>query len=106
MGISAELDALKRDLEELVSTRRGRPSDKEGRGREAEHPGEIPPGGWMDILKRSWGDVSDANLFLVAGGVTYAILLALFPGLAALVAIYGLLLDPSQIEKQVGSMTG
>jgi membrane protein len=42
----------------------------------------------------------------VAGGVTYAILLALFPGLAALVSIYGLLLDPSQIEKQVGSMTG
>jgi membrane protein len=42
----------------------------------------------------------------VAGGVTYAILLALFPGLAALVSIYGLLMDPSQIEKQVGSMTG
>jgi len=55
---------------------------------------------------RAWTEVSEANLFLVAGGVTYAILLALFPGLAALVSIYGLLLDPSQIEKQVGSMTG
>jgi membrane protein len=57
-------------------------------------------------LLRSWGEVSQANLFLVAGGVTYAILLALFPGLAALVSIYGLLMDPSQIEKQVASLTG
>jgi membrane protein len=38
--------------------------------------------------------------------VTYAILLALFPGLAALVAIYGLVLDPAQIEKQVGELSG
>jgi membrane protein len=32
-------------------------------------------------------------------------LLALFPGLAALVSIYGLLLDPNQIEKQVAAMS-
>ena len=44
--------------------------------------------------------------FLVAGGVTYAILLALFPGLAALISIYGLMLDPSQIERQVGALSG
>lgn len=50
--------------------------------------------------------MSEANLFIVAGGVTYAILLALFPGLTALVSLYGLLLDPSQIEKQVASMSG
>jgi membrane protein len=50
--------------------------------------------------------VSEANLFLVAGGVTYAILLALFPGLAALVSLYGLLMDPAQIEKQLGSLSG
>jgi uncharacterized BrkB/YihY/UPF0761 family membrane protein len=37
---------------------------------------------------------SDANLFLVAGGVTYAILLALFPVLAALISLYGLMFDP------------
>ena len=54
------------------------------RGREADHPGEIPPKGWMDVLWRAWGEVSEQNLFLIAGGVTYAILLALFPGLAAL----------------------
>ena len=54
----------------------------------------------MDILWRCWQEVSDANLFLVAGGVTYAVLLALFPGLAALVAIYGIVLDPAQLENR------
>jgi membrane protein len=81
-------------------------SGEPARGREAERPTQIPLVGWKDIVLRAWTEVSEANLFLVAGGVTYAILLALFPGLAALVSIYGLLLDPSQIEKQVGSMTG
>jgi hypothetical protein len=53
------------------------------RGREADHPGRIPPLGWKDIVWRTWKEVSDQNLFLIAGGVTYAILLALFPGLAS-----------------------
>ena len=47
----------------------------------------------------------EQNLFLIAGGVTYAILLALFPGLASLVSLYGLVLDASQIEKQVSALS-
>jgi membrane protein len=58
------------------------------------------------VIWRAWGEVGDANLFLVAGGVTYAVLLALFPGLAALIALYGLVLDPSQIEQQVAALSG
>jgi membrane protein len=37
--------------------------------------------------------------------VTYALILALFPGLAALVSLYGLVFDPSQIETQVGALS-
>ena len=58
------------------------------------------------MIWRAWGEVGDANLFLVAGGVTYAVLLALFPGLAALIALYGLVLDPLQIEQQVAALSG
>ena len=75
------------------------------RGREATGPTQIPPPGWKDILLRSWREVSDNNIFLAAGGVTYAVLLALFPALAALVSIYGLLLDPAQVEQQVKSLS-
>ena len=78
----------------------------DGRGREADRPQDVPPPGWKDILVRAWREVSANNIFLVSGGVTYAVLLALFPGLAAMVAIYGLLMDPAQIEKQVGALTG
>ncbi len=59
---------------------------------------------WWNILKRSWAEVNDNSIFLAAGGVTYALLVALFPGLAALVSIYGLLLDPMQVEQQVAAM--
>ena len=38
--------------------------------------------------------------------MTYAVVLALFPGLAALVSIYGLIANPAQIEKQVNAMSG
>jgi membrane protein len=105
MSSAACLKELRHDLEHLRSdqqARRGAP----GRGREAHHPGEIPPRGWKDVLWRAWSEVSDQNLFLIAGGVTYAILLALFPGLAALVSLYGLVFDTAQIEKQVGALSG
>jgi membrane protein len=76
------------------------------RGRTATQPQDIPPRGWKDVLVRTWRSISENNIFLVSGGVTYAGLLALFPGLAALVSIYGLLMDPAQIEKQVDALSG
>ena len=72
----------------------------------ASSPQEIPPRGWKNIAWRTWQEISDNNIFLIAGGVTYANLLALFPAMAALVSIYGLLLDPGQIEQQIGILNG
>src|SRR3954453_8865875 len=102
----SKIDDLKRDLDQLTA-RRGQkaatPADD--RGRDAEHPGRIPSTGWLDVLWRVWGEISEANIFLISGGVTYAILLALFPGLAAAVSVYGLFLDSSKVEQQVGALT-
>ncbi len=112
MGGSAELKDLRRRMGELTGTgARRKPADPaqtspSGRGRDAANPTQIPPHGWKDVVWRTWRDMSDKNLFLVAGGVTYSVLLALFPGLAALVSIYGLFLDPGQIEQQMGAATG
>jgi len=106
MSLPADLEEFQRDLPNAKGKNDCVQSSKDDRGREAQNPGEIPPKGWMDVARRTWNEVSDANLFLVAGGVTYAILLALFPGLAALISIYGLMLDPSQIERQVGTLSG
>ncbi len=104
------LDKLKDDLAALAPGRvaTGAPSRSTppaNRGRFASHPGQIPAPGWKDIMVRAWGEVSDNNIFLVSGGVTYAVLLALFPALAALVSIYGLLLNPAQVEAEIGSLS-
>jgi membrane protein len=116
MSTEDRLEELKRDLGQLLDRRepvkgtresgRRKAVEESDRGREAEHPGEIPGRGWKDVLWRTWNEISDQNLFLIAGGVTYAILLALFPGLGALVSIYGLVFDPVQIEQQIGALSG
>jgi membrane protein len=108
MSNASRLDQLKRDVAVITPARAGDPpatqSDPD-RGRSASSPHLIPMRGWKDILLRTWGEISDNNIFLVAGGVTYAVLLALFPAMAALVSIYGLLLNPSQVEEQVAGLS-
>lgn len=96
------LDQLKHDLHAITS---GSPRRRKSKGRSATDPRQIPVSGWKDVLVRAWNDVLDNNIFLVAGGVTYAVLLALFPGLAALVSLYGLLLDPAQVEHQIDALS-
>ncbi|HJS86302.1 MAG TPA: YihY/virulence factor BrkB family protein [Acetobacteraceae bacterium] len=76
------------------------------RGRQAGDPREIPAAGWKDVLWRTYNGINEKNLFLVAGGVTYYVLLALFPALLALVFIYGLMFDRAQVEAQVNAMAG
>ena len=106
MSNDARLEELQRELARLSDPSQPTKDRSGERGREAAHPGEIPPSGWKDILWRAWREVSDQNLFLIAGGVTYATLLALFPGLAALVSIYGLVFNANQIEQQVAALSG
>ena len=106
MNQSSRLNELKRELHLIVPETTDKSLlQQQNHGRHATSPHRIPVSGWKDILLRSWDELSDNNIFLVAGGVTYAVLLALFPGLAALVSIYGLLLDRAQVETQVAAMS-
>ncbi len=77
-----------------------------GRGRNAEHPGQIPVRGWKDIFWRAWTEFNRDNIPQVAGGVTFFGLLALFPAMAAFVSLYGLFFDPATAEQQVGLLNG
>jgi membrane protein len=76
------------------------------RERKAEAPWQITARGWGDILHRVWKDTGKKNLSLVAAGVTYYLLLALFPALAALVSVYGLVANPADMTKSVQSLSG
>jgi membrane protein len=74
----------------------------EAAGREAERPGQIPPRGWFAVLKRVKAEVKDDNVSLLAAGVAFYAMLAIFPAIIALVTIYGMVADPNQVESQVG----
>jgi membrane protein len=76
-------------------------SAEAGRGREAGGPRQIPRRGWGDILVRVRREVGDDNLSMISAGVAFYAILALFPAIAALISIYGLIADPNQVEQQV-----
>ena len=71
------------------------------RGREAQTPSEIPARGWKDILWRIYQNISDDRVVLVAAGISFYSILALFPAIAALVALYGLFADPATIASNL-----
>ena len=73
------------------------------RGRDADRPTEIPRRGWGDVLVRVRAEAKDDGVSLMSAGVAFYALLALVPGLVALISIYGLLAEPSDVEDQVTS---
>ncbi|HVX75536.1 MAG TPA: YihY/virulence factor BrkB family protein [Bradyrhizobium sp.] len=82
------------------------PAEDGNRGRLATSPSEIPTRGWKDILLRVYANVGEHRILALAAGMTYYSILAIFPALAALVAIYGLFSDPASIAKHLDEATG
>jgi membrane protein len=76
------------------------------RGRDASSPSEIPATGWKDILYRVYHEVSNDRVLAVAAGVTFYGLLALVPALAALVSLYGIFADATQIQQHLELLSG
>ncbi|MCL4765996.1 MAG: YihY/virulence factor BrkB family protein [Hyphomicrobiaceae bacterium] len=63
-------------------------------------------GGWTGVLWDTYQATQKDRVMLIAAGVTYYGLLALFPAIAALVSLYGLFADPEAIRQQLSSMEG
>lgn len=76
-----------------------------GRGREADRPGQIPVRGWKDIGLRTYKEFTDDQIPMIAAGVTFYTLLALFPGIGAFVALYGLVADVAEAQRNVQAMS-
>ena len=76
------------------------------RGRHATSPAEIPARGWKDILWRVYGNIGEHRILALAAGMTYYSLLAIFPAIAALVAVYGIFADPGSIAKHLDDVAG
>jgi membrane protein len=75
------------------------------RGRHIKKPRNMPLLGWRDILLRVRNRLDTDNLGLIAGGVAFFFLLAIFPAISAMVAIYGLVNDPTDMQEQFQSFS-
>ena len=76
-----------------------------GRGRSAHKPSEIPPRGWKDILLRVKSEMTEDQIPLISAGVTFFTVLAIFPGLAAFVSVYGLFADAQDVGKHLAALS-
>ncbi len=72
-----------------------------GRGRCAASPWDIPGLGWKGILWRTYREMGRDRLPALAGGITFYLLLATFPAIAAFVSLYGLFADLTTVEDQL-----
>lgn len=75
------------------------------RGRDAETPEAIPVKGLNDVFWRVLHQVSEDRVTLIAAGVTFYLLLALFPAISALVSLYGLAADPSTMAEHLRELS-
>jgi membrane protein len=62
--------------------------------------------GWWTILTNFWAELDRDHVSIMAAGVAFYALLSIFPGMSALISIYGLVADPATIENQLNSLTG
>jgi membrane protein len=62
--------------------------------------------GWLDIARGVKDHIRRDRLSIIAAGVAFYGLLAVFPGLVALVGLYGLVADPAAVEHHVATLSG
>lgn len=72
--------------------------------RRVQWPWHVALAEWRRILRSVWGQIDDDHVFLVAAALAFYAVLALFPGLLALVSLYGMLADPGDVESFISSL--
>ncbi|MGH7907358.1 MAG: YihY/virulence factor BrkB family protein, partial [Candidatus Binataceae bacterium] len=77
-----------------------------GSGHRADRPVHIPKRGWWSILKRVYAATGYKNLSIMAAGIAFYGFLTIFPALAALVSIYGLIANPARVQKEISALHG
>ena len=71
-----------------------------------KHPQEFSLSNWWQITKRILYKVEQDNMSLIAAGVAFYFLLAMFPLLAALVSMYGLFTDQQTLLQHMNLLVG
>lgn len=64
------------------------------------------PARWADPLSRAWRAFHADNIVSVAGGVSFFAMMAVFPGMAAFVSLYGIFGDVDGARSNLVDLTG
>jgi membrane protein len=89
---------------EAVLMLRGEKGSNDDHGREVRDPGQIPYKGWRDILVRVGRQILIDNVGILAAGIAFFAFVAIFPAIAALISVYGLIVDPQVIQQQLSQL--
>ncbi len=58
------------------------------------------------MLAHVWVELDADHVSMMASSVAFYTLLSIFPGMSALISVYGLVADPAVIERQVDALSG
>lgn len=75
-------------------------------GEYADQPLKIPWRGWWQVLKRVRYEVGEDRIAIIAAGISYYALFSVFPAIAMLIMLYGLLGDPQAATQQLANLRG
>ncbi len=66
---------------------------------------QISGSGWKTIAFKIKDEVEGDNVAIVSAGVAFYAFLAVFPAIISLISIYGLAMDPHQIQSQIAQLS-
>ncbi|HEX8301117.1 YihY/virulence factor BrkB family protein [Sphingomonas sp.] len=70
----------------------------------APSPWSMPAARWKTVLLRTWAEISDDDIGLIAAGAAFYGFLAIVPALGAIVLLYGLLAEPETVSRHIGEL--
>jgi membrane protein len=74
--------------------------------RPKRRPWELSPQSWRIVIAATLREFGKDRIPAAAAGVTFYILLALFPAISAFVSLYGLVSDVSDAQREIASLHG
>lgn len=103
-GAGGTTDGPNRRSEPGTVAGREEAADPAGGAGEAASPTQTLKRRWWPIVKNVYHEIDDDRILAVAAGVTFYVLLALFPATGAFVSVYGLVAEPGTIVDTIGAM--
>lgn len=73
---------------------------------DAHSPLDFSAGDWWIIARNTWEEIHVDNVAIIAAGVAFFTLLAIFPLITACLSLYGYFADPTEVQGLLNSVNG